>query len=292
MAKINQVYTTWRKNPFRSTYRIVSHRAVLAPLIIISLIAFGVLFYYYNRYTQIIDAGLRGDIFVRSSGIYAAPLSLHAGSGVRLGDLVTHLKGLGYLERNTGQAEKRGQYTVRGNVVDVFPGSDAGSGSGLTFRNLRVTYDGAGESIRSITDIEGRQQIGRAYLEPELISSVINQEREKRKIIDFKDLPENLVDGITAIEDRQFFEHPGINWRGILRALIRDYQVGELREGGSSITQQLVKNFFLKPERTWKRKFAEAYMAIILEQRLSKEEIMAMYCNQIYIRSISNNENM
>ncbi|HEV2669393.1 MAG TPA: PBP1A family penicillin-binding protein, partial [Blastocatellia bacterium] len=130
---------------------------------------------------------------------------------------------------------------------------------------------------------DNQQQLGQAQIEPELISSVVNQEREKRKIIEYKDLPKSLVDSITAIEDRQFFEHSGINVRGIMRALFTDLQAGELKEGGSSITQQLVKNFFLKPDPTFKRKLSEAYMSIILETRLSKEEIMAMYCNQIYL---------
>src|SRR5262249_10878810 len=128
-----------------------------------------------------------------------------------------------------------------------------------------------------------QQQLGQAQIEPELISSVVNQEREKRKIIEYKDLPKSLVDAITSIEDRQFFEHSGINWRGVIRALFTDVQKGELTEDGSSITQQLVKNFFLNPDRNFKRKLSEAYMSMILEQRLSKQEIMAMYCNQIYL---------
>src|SRR5262249_60982712 len=107
--------------------------------------------------------------------------------------------------------------------------------------------------------------------------------REQRKIIEDKAAPKSLVHRLPRMGDRQFFEHSGINWRGIVRALLTDVQSGELREGGRSITQQLVKNFFLKPDKTWKRKLSEAYMSMILEQRLSKEKIMEMYCNQIYL---------
>ncbi len=127
----------------------------------------------------------------------------------------------------------------------------------------------------------------RAWLEPELISSVTGRERAKRKVIGFNDLPPHLVTAITVTEDRSFFEHHGVNFRGILRALVRRYDTDPnspiARQGGSSITQQLVKNLLLSPEQTPKRKISEAYMSIILETRLSKEQIFALYCNQVYM---------
>jgi penicillin-binding protein 1B len=283
MAKPKQVQTSWRQTSLRRSYQVATSRFFLIPLVIVSLILIGVLFYYYNLYTQIIDARLRGDVFVRSSGIYAAPLNLYDGSGMRMGALISHLRSVGYIDQGAAQSERRGRFVARGNTIEIYPGTDALINGEQAFHNLRVVFGRDGSVIQSITDIDSRQKLGRAQVEPELISSVINQEREKRKNVEYKDLPQNLVDAIVAIEDRQFFEHPGINWRGILRALVRDYQLGEIREGGSSVTQQLVKNFFLKPERTLKRKLSEAYMSILLEQRLSKEEIMAMYCNQIYL---------
>jgi penicillin-binding protein 1B len=274
---------TWRQAPARRFYYHATSRIVLAPLLIISLILIGVLFYYYSRYAAIIDKGLHGELFVRSSGIYAAPLTLRNGGGPRMNELVGHLRKVGYQDSGAVGNDKRGRYAVRGATVDIYPGSDSVIDNEKVFPNLRVVFSRGGEVVQSITDLDNQQRLGQAEVEPELISSVVNQEREKRKIIEYKDLPQTLVDAITAIEDRQFFDHAGINWRGVLRALFRDYQAGEWREGGSSITQQLVKNIYLKPERTWKRKFSEAYMSIILEQRLSKEEIMAMYCNQIYL---------
>lgn len=283
MAKLKTMYSSWRQEPFRRTFQAATSRFFLIPLVIVSLVVIGVLFYYYNLYTQLIDARLRGDVFVRRSGIYAAPLNLYDGSNLRMNALIAHLRSVGYLERGASPDETRGQFLVRGSTIEIYPGRDMQADGDRSFHNLRIAFGRDGSVVQSITDLDNRQRMEKAQVEPELISSVINQEREKRKNIEYKDLPQNLVDAIVAIEDRQFFEHPGINWRGILRALIRDYQVGGFREGGSSITQQLVKNFFLKPERTMKRKLAEAYMSILLEQRLRKEEIMAMYCNQIYL---------
>ncbi|MEP7272103.1 MAG: PBP1A family penicillin-binding protein [Acidobacteriota bacterium] len=256
---------------------------LLVPLALLLLVGSGVLTYYYYRYTELIDAGLRGDIFVRSSGIYAAPPELRSGASMKMNSIVAHLRRIGYVEGGSHENERRGQYAIRGAAIEIRPGSEARADDSATFRPLRVTFGRGGDVIQSIKDLENDKQMGEAPIEPELISSVINPEREKRKIIEYKDLPQNLVDAIVVVEDRQFFEHSGINWRGIVRAAIRDYQTGQWREGGSSVTQQLVKNFYLKPEKTPKRKLAEAYISILLEQRLTKEQIMGMYCNQIYL---------
>ncbi|HEV2764496.1 MAG TPA: PBP1A family penicillin-binding protein, partial [Pyrinomonadaceae bacterium] len=126
-----------------------------------------------------------------------------------------------------------------------------------------------------------------AVLEPEKISSLSGAAREKRRVVAYRDLPPHLIKAITVTEDRTFFDHYGVNVRGIIRAFIRRYELDAAsplaRQGGSSITQQLVKNLLLSPEQTLRRKFAEAYMSVILETRLSKEEIFALYCNEIYL---------
>jgi len=254
---------------------------LLAPLVIGGLIGTGVLVYFYQQFTEMIDAGLRGDIFVRSSGIYAAPPVLRPGLPMKAADLITHLKRTGYLEAGTTQNENRGQYAVRGNTIELKPSADATIDGDYTFRPLRVNFNNAG--IQSVSDLSTRESLNEAPIEPEVLSSIIADGREKRRIIEYKDLPKSLVDAIVAVEDRQFFEHYGINWRGVIRAVLRNQQAGGIREGGSSISQQLVKEFWLTQDRVWSRKLKEAYMTILLEQRLSKEQIMAMYCNQIYL---------
>src|SRR5215510_14138697 len=255
MARQEYRYLTWREAPFKRAYYHATSRVVLAPLLIIGLILIGALFYYYNRYS----------------------------AGTRLNDVVAHLRKVGYQQGAQVPNDKRGYYSVRNSTLDIYPGSDTKIDGEKAFPNLRVVFGRNGEGIQNLVDLDSQQRLGQAQVEPELISSVVNQDREKRKIIEYRDLPKTLIDAITSIEDRQFFEHSGINWRGIMRALYNDFQAGELKEGGSSITQQLVKNFFLKPDRTLKRKLSEAYMSVILEQRLSKEEIITMYCNQIYL---------
>ena len=271
-----------KKDSFpRRVLRFIFSPVIVVSALLIALVGGGILTHYYFKYADLIDRGLRGDIFVRASGIYAAPKNLYAGATLNSGELVAHLKRIGYLEKGSTQNEKRGQYAVRNGVVEIYPGSEAVINGAKMYRNLRVSFGKDG--VQSLTDLEHREKLDRAEIEPELISSVITQSREKRKIIDYKDLPQTLVDGLTVIEDRQFFDHYGVNWRTIIRAVVRNYEEGSIREGGSTITQQLVKNFWLTQEKTYKRKLAEAYMSVILETRLTKEQIMAMYCNQIYL---------
>jgi penicillin-binding protein 1B len=251
------------------------------PAFLLTLLGAGVLYYYYERYTAIIDHGLTGDLFVRTSGIYAAPKPIRSGSSLKAVDVVGHLKRLGYLELGTNKNEKRGHYSLRGNVLVVEPGSDAVIDGEKAFRSLRVSFGGNG--IQSISDLKSGEHLTVAELEPEMISSVLGEGREKRKNIDFKDLPPHLVEAICVIEDQQFFEHYGVNWRGIIRAFIRNTEEGKITGGGSSITSQLVKNLFLTKEQTYKRKLSEAFLSILLEQRLTKEQIFAMYCNIAYL---------
>src|SRR5829696_4768523 len=145
--------------------------------------------------------------------------------------------------------------------MDIEPSSASSVDGAKQFQTVRIQFSGSGKSFGSLTDLEGRGSLQRVWLEPELISSVTGTERAKRKVIGFSDLPPHLVKAITVTEDRSFFEHYGVNVRGIVRALIRRYEADPnspiARQGGSSITQQLVKNLFLTPEYSLKRKLAE-----------------------------------
>src|SRR5213078_1097332 len=167
------------------------------------------------------------------------------------------------------------------------PSQDSTVDGQRQFQPLHVQFSRTGKAITAIGKVDGSARFGTALLEPELISSVTGHDRAKRKVVGFNDIPLHLRNAIVVTEDRSFFEHYGVNIRGILRAFVRRYDSDPgspiARQGGSSITQQLVKNLLLSPERTWRRKIAEAYMSIILETRLSKEEIFSLYCNQVYL---------
>ena len=120
-------------------------------------------------------------------------------------------------------------------------------------------------------------------LEPEILSTDLSSKAGKREVLSYGEIPEALVHAILAIEDRRFFEHSGVDVNGLARALLRNVADERLAQGGSTITQQLVKNTYLTPEKTLQRKYAEAMLSFALERRLSKNDIFALYCNEIYL---------
>lgn len=247
----------------------------------------GFLVYYWTVFSGRIDNLLKGDVYTRSAGIYAAPKQLRVGQALTPEHLIEFLKQAGYVEKAQQADKARGRYSLGDGSVDVEPSDNTTVDGQRQFQSVRVQFARNGKSISSLSELEGNTHVDKAWLEPELISSVTGVDRAKRKVIGYNDLPPHLVKAITVTEDRAFFEHYGVNVRGILRALVRRYDSDPnspiARQGGSSITQQLVKNLLLSPEKTLKRKVAEAYMSVILETRLSKEQIFALYCNQVYL---------
>ena len=260
---------------------------VLIPVGFVTVVVVAVLIYYWTVFSKRIDNLLAGEVFTSSAGIYAAPKQLRAGETISQEELIAYLKRAGYVEKTQQAETSRGRYSINGTTLDIEPSQAAFVDGQRQFQNIRVQFSRNSKAISSLSSLEGGSRLERAWLEPELISSVTGQERSKRKVIGFHDVPPHLVKAIVVTEDRSFFDHYGVNIRGILRALVRRYDSDPnspiARQGGSSITQQLVKNLLLSPERTYRRKVAEAYMSVILETRLTKEEIFGLYCNQVYL---------
>jgi len=260
---------------------------IAIPLVFLAAIMIGGLGYYWVIFSARIDNLLKGEVFTRSAGIYAAPKQIRAGENISQDEVISYLKRAGYVERSQQAESSRGRYSLDGGTLQIDPSKDAILDNARTFQPLRVQFARGGKSVALVADRDSGAHLDKAQLEPELISSVTGRERAKRRVVGFNDLPPDLIKAITVTEDRSFFEHHGVNIRGIVRAFLRRYDTDPnsplAHQGGSSITQQLVKNLWLSPERTLKRKLAEAYMSIILETRLSKEEIFALYCNQVYL---------
>ncbi|MBK9292892.1 MAG: PBP1A family penicillin-binding protein [Oligoflexia bacterium] len=144
----------------------------------------------------------------------------------------------------------------------------------LTQDTVIEVYEGLEFPLQAATVIE---------LEPELFAQFYGGQPVLRKIVNISEVPTYLLNAIMAIEDSQFLNHGGVSWSGILRALFKNVIHGGVKEGGSTITQQLVKNYFLTHERTIKRKVTEIFMALLLETRFSKDEILDTYINEIYL---------
>jgi penicillin-binding protein 1B len=280
-------YQQQQRSLIRRVLRRLFSAPVIIPLVFISAIVLGILIYYWTVFSHRIDNLLAGEVYTRSAGIYAAPKQLRVGETISEAETIAFLKRAGYVEKTQQADTSRGRYTVNGTALEIEPSSASSVDGRQQFLHVKVQFSGSGKAISSLSDLDSRSPLERTWLEPELISSVTGTERAKRKVISYGDLPDHLVKAITVTEDRSFFEHYGVNVRGIIRAFVRRYDADPnsplARQGGSSITQQLVKNLLLSPEQTWRRKIAEAYMSVILETRLSKQQIFGLYCNQVYM---------
>jgi penicillin-binding protein 1B len=271
--------------PHRLPARLKSFaNAVAQPgvLLVLGLIAISfsvMLIYYYSKFASEIDARLQGSLD-NSVGILTAPIKVAVGDRLPINDLIDYLRRAGYQQRSEAVDENlAGSFEVDGNALLVFPG-DTSIQAGLAPVAIQVDKN---ERVVSLTSPTTGERLSSASVEGELLASVRDGERRKKIRIQFSDIPENLRNAIVAAEDRRFFSHKGIDWHGIMRALKTDISQGEFAQGGSTLTQQIIKNDFLTPDRTLSRKLKEALMAIILESRLTKEQIFAFYCNDVYL---------
>lgn len=279
--------TRWQR--FRSRlFRFLTHPGFYLPIIFLIIGTILTLGYFWVEYSKRVDLLLNGEIFTQSAGIYSAPKTLRANSQTSANDLIAYLKSANYVEKGVNASAARGRFSVENNQLTIEPGSDATVDGKLSFQPLRVKFSKDNKTVAGIVNSGTGENLTTAQLEPKLLSSVLNEDRGRRKAVNFNDLPANLVKAITTTEDRAFFEHYGVNLRGIARALWRRVDTEDdnspiARQGGSSITQQLVKNLLLSNEKSLTRKLQEAYMSIILETRLSKQDIFTLYANQIYL---------
>lgn len=247
--------------------------AKLSLALLVALTAY--LIYLDSQLKKQFEKGIHWDVPAK---VYARPLELYQGLAVREKDLVEELKFLGY--RATRKPERPGDYArVDGELWIYkrgFQFSDANEGASL----MRIGFDGYG-----ISRLTGPKDVAvsLARLEPLLIGRFYPAHNEDRVLVKLADVPTGLVDALLAIEDRDFYEHHGISLKGITRAFYANVVAGGLTQGGSTLTQQLVKNYLLSSERTLSRKFTEVWMAILLETHYTKDEILQAYMNEIYL---------
>ena len=228
----------------------------------------------YKYYSRIIDARLASGYLSSRPGLYAAPRILHPGQKYSIEKLVQALRRAGYVESRASDVWSGG-FIVDADSIEIQP---AGSQRKQP-RSVTVKFDG--EQISEI--VSDGTPLNSLALEPEPLSNDLSYKSGKREVLTFKEIPTVLVNAILAIEDRRFFDHSGVDIAGLARAVVRNAADERLAQGGSTITQQLVKNTYLSSEKTLRRKYAEAMLALALERRLSKEDIFALYCNEIYL---------
>lgn len=245
---------------------------ILLTLTLAAAIGLGLYMIKLDRVVKEKFEGKRWEIPAR---VYARPLELYTGAAISSDALKDELKLLNYRKANDYQTagtwlQQNGYYYLHTRGFDYGDSQDPE-------QVLKISF--AGDQI---TDIQSTQNNGTgiARLEPVQIGGIYPRHNEDRVLVKLDKVPQTLLDALIATEDRSFYQHHGVSLRGTARAIVSNV-TGGARQGGSTLTQQLIKNFYLTSERTLKRKFNEALMAVLLEMRYSKNEILEAYLNEI-----------
>jgi penicillin-binding protein 1B len=248
---------------------------LLRLFVIISCVLVAWLFWLDYR----IQSEFEGKRWSLPARVYARAMEVYIDQALSMREFEKELRAIGY-QRQT-KLRGVGQYQGVKNSIELIKRPFAFWDGNEDERRIRVSF--SGDRVSDIRILpEGKSQ-GVFRLEPQLIGKIYPQHNEDRVVLPYREVPPFLVDALVAVEDRHFFSHGGLDIRGILRALITNLRQGRISQGGSTLTQQLVKNFFLSHERTYWRKFNEMIMSLLLERRYSKADILSAYINEIYL---------
>ncbi len=245
----------------------------LFKLSLVGLVLFAGLVIYLDAVVQEKFSGKRWAVPAK---VFARPLELYAGQRLSRDDFVTELGALGY--RTAEGARLPGQMAVSGNRVDVHTRGFQFLEGVEPAQRLSVRFDG-----RQVVALDGDQSPVMARMEPLMIGGIYPAHNEDRVLIQLEDSPPFLIESLIAVEDREFFQHFGVSPKGIMRAAYVNISAGGVVQGGSTLTQQLVKNFYLSSDRSLVRKGTEAIMAVLLELHYPKEEILEAYLNEVFL---------
>jgi len=232
-------------------------------------------------FTLYLDLRVRSEFegrrFALPARIYARPLELHAGLRIAQADVVHELGEAGY--REVPREGESGWFVWNGDGLEIAMRPFVFWDGPQAPKRIRVAFEGG--AVASVRDAEGRD-LPLVRLEPLPIGGIYPANNEDRVLVRLGEVPKHLVQALVVTEDRNFFSHHGFDLRGIARAAVNLFR-GNGLQGGSTLTQQLVKNFFLTPERTVRRKVTELFMAVLLELHYDKNEILETYLNEIYL---------
>jgi penicillin-binding protein 1B len=247
-------------------------RAAVVVFLLLAVSFTVVVSYFYIKYDRIIEKRFRTPIFANSAKIYALPRTVNDGEKITAKEIAAELRRAGYSEQEG--ASKLGSFELVKGGIEITPGDE----SYHSPEPARIEIEDG-----QISRITSKGNELSAYeLEPQLVTALFDAEqRSKRQVIKYNDIPPVMVQAVLAIEDRRFFEHSGVNFVRTFEAVWEDLLRQRRAQGGSTITQQLARGFFLTPEKSIKRKVTEMLIAEELEQKFSKQQIFEFYSNWV-----------
>src|SRR5580698_7234547 len=255
-------------------------RIALISFLGVLVIAVSIFGYFYYHYQRVVDDRINsGPLFASVSQIYAAPREVRDGQKLPAAAIAADLRQAGYNANS-----QMGTYQLNGDNIFIKPGPES-------YHNTDgATINTSGGTVQSIT-AENGAALSAYELEPQLITALSeDKNRTKRRLVTYNDIPPQMVQAVVAIEDRDFFNHGGINYLRTMKCGFQDLLSHHMSCGGSTLTQQLARGFFLSPEKKITRKLREIMITFQLEHRFNKKQIFEMYANQMNLGHIGSYE--
>ncbi|MDX1444132.1 MAG: transglycosylase domain-containing protein, partial [Gammaproteobacteria bacterium] len=211
--------------------------------------------------------------------VYARALEIYPEAPLGRAELLAEIQRLGYQE--SAALEKAGSYATPSGHVRLHTRPFTFWDGDQAAQRVEIRF--SGNRVRDVTDLESGANIPLLRLEPPLVGSLFPRTGEDRILVDLDNVPQVVVDMLIAVEDRRFYEHIGVDPKSVARALAANVEAGEVRQGASTLTMQLVRNFYLNREQTYWRKLNEAIMALSIDFGFPKSQILESYLNEVYL---------